>query len=484
MSKYDDYEMTIGIECHVQLNTRTKLFGSSNNDAREAEPNTTVDHIDWALPGMLPVLNKQAIVLAVKAAKALGAEVNPVSRFDRKHYFYPDLPKGYQTSQFYQPIIGPGKVRVDSEEGEFEVRIEHAHLEEDAGKLTHSLTHSLIDLNRAGTPLIEIVTMPDIHSAKQAKAFASELHKLMVFSGVTIGDLYHGNMRFDVNVSVAKKGSDKLGTRAEIKNLNSFRSVEKAAEYEFYRQIDELEAGRNVVQETRGFDEAKQKTFSQRSKEEAQDYRYMPDPDIPPIVLSKEDIQKMQADMPKLPSYYRQLFHELGLDKTVVDALLSSRQLCEFVERIKSKSNIDTARRITFWFVMAINEQIDDNPLIREDGSLIEDDYFVQLSKMVDSSELSSSSAKEIFKAMQSSGDEPLKIAKSMGLIQVNDGSAIEAIVDEILETDQGKKALTDVKSGNQKAVGFIVGQAMKLSKGQANPQMVQNILNQKLKEN
>jgi aspartyl-tRNA(Asn)/glutamyl-tRNA(Gln) amidotransferase subunit B len=285
-----NYEMTIGIECHVQLKTKTKLFSASDNDARDKAPNEATSPIDFGLPGMLPVLNKEAVRLAVRAGKALNATIANVSRFDRKHYFYPDLPKGYQTSQLYQPIIGEGKIEAVLPNGEtFEVRIEHAHLEEDAGKLTHNGDHSLVDLNRAGTPLIEIVSMPDIHSAEQARAYAEELHKRMVFAGVSDGDLYQGNMRFDVNISARKFGDPELGTRTEIKNLNSFRSVERAAAYEFERQVKLLEKGEKVKQETRGWLDDEQKTFSQRSKEEAQDYRYMPDPDIPPIVLSDEN---------------------------------------------------------------------------------------------------------------------------------------------------------------------------------------------------
>ena len=288
----NDYEATIGIECHVQLATNTKLFSSVDNDARDADPNSKISAIDYALPGMLPMLNHEAIVFAVHAGYALNAKIANISRFDRKHYFYPDLPKGYQTTQMNQPIILSG--HIDLPNGE-KVRIHHAHLEEDAGKLTHYNDYSLVDLNRAGTPLIEIVSEPDIHSAHSAKLYAQELHMLMTFAGVTIGDLYHGNMRFDVNVSVAKKGATGLGTRTEVKNLNSFRSVERAAQYEIDRQIERLKSGEQIVQETRGWLDAAQKTVSQRSKENAQDYRYMPDADIPPVVLTDDEIATMQS---------------------------------------------------------------------------------------------------------------------------------------------------------------------------------------------
>src|SRR3989338_644822 len=314
------YDMTIGIECHVQLATNTKLFSATDNDARDKAPNSVVSPIDYGLPGLLPVLNRAAVDLAIKAGKALGSEIARISRFDRKHYFYPDLPKGYQTTQMYLPIIEAGYIDAPLEDGSsVRVRIHHAHMEEDAGKLTHFGDHSLVDLNRAGTPLIEIVSEPDIHSAEAAKAYASELHKLMTYAGVTHGDLYHGNMRFDVNLSVALKGATELGTRAEVKNLNSFRSVEKAAEYEFNRQIDRLESGETIVQETRGCDESAQKTNSQRSKEDAQDYRYMPDADIPPIVLTDEEVERIQSEVPILPPEYRSRWAGLGIDKSVTD---------------------------------------------------------------------------------------------------------------------------------------------------------------------
>ena len=347
MSVYDDYEMTIGIECHVQLATKTKLFSPADNDARDAEPNTKTHQIDFGLPGMLPVLNKHAVELAVRAGKALNSPIAHVSRFDRKHYFYPDLPKGYQTSQMYNPIILAGYVDAPLEDGSLKrVRIHHAHMEEDAGKLTHHDGYSLVDLNRAGTPLIEIVSEPDMHSAEEAKAYVSELHKLMVYAGVTYGNLYHGNMRFDVNISVAKKGATELGKRAEIKNLNSFRSVERAAEYEFKRQVDILERGEEVVQETRGWNDDKQITISQRSKEDAQDYRYMPDPDIPPVVLTDEVINEIQSKVPMLPGEYREKWSALNLDKSVINSLLSNQDYAQITLEVQEKSDEASAKRV------------------------------------------------------------------------------------------------------------------------------------------
>ena len=302
MSKYIP---TIGIECHVQLCTRTKLFSEVDNDARGKEPNSCVSPVDYALPGMLPRLNGEAIKFAIRAGKAMNCEINPESRFDRKHYFYPDSPKGYQITQFYHPIIGEGYVELPSGT---KIRIEHAHLEGDAGKLTHFDSYSLVDLNRVDTPLIEIVSMPDIHSAKEAHDYCKELWRLMCFAGVTYGDLYNGNMRFDVNISLAPEGAKELGTRAEVKNLNSFRSVERAVEYEIMRQSKLLDKGEKVVQETRGWNDATGKTTGQRSKEEAKDYRYMPEPDLPPIRLSAEFIEKESAKLPLMPKDYREKF--------------------------------------------------------------------------------------------------------------------------------------------------------------------------------
>jgi len=306
------YTATIGIECHVQLKTQTKLFAAVGNDAREAPPNTLVSHICFGMPGALPVLNQEAVHLAVKAAFALGTEPQRFSKFDRKHYFYPDLPKGYQISQFDEPIIDKGAITLDVNGVSHTIGITRAHMEEDAGKSTHPAgqDYSLVDLNRAGTPLLEIVSEPDMHTSAEAKAYAHELYLRMRYADVSEANLYYGNMRFDVNVSVSM--TDELGTRSETKNLNSFRSVEKAVDYEINRQIERLESGERIVQETRGWDDDKLSTFSQRSKENADNYRYMPDPDLPPIVLSEEYIASVKAEMPIMPDEWRERLSSLG----------------------------------------------------------------------------------------------------------------------------------------------------------------------------
>ncbi|HEV7951959.1 MAG TPA: Asp-tRNA(Asn)/Glu-tRNA(Gln) amidotransferase subunit GatB [Candidatus Saccharimonadales bacterium] len=478
----DKYEMTIGVECHVQLATATKLFSGADNDARDKSPNSVVSPIDFGLPGMLPVLNREAVNLAIKAGKALNAPIAKVSRFDRKHYFYPDLPKGYQTTQMYNPIILEGYIDAPLEDGStVRVRIHHAHMEEDAGKLTHYSDYSLVDLNRAGTPLIEIVSEPDIHSAAEAKAYASELHHLMTYAGVTRGDLYHGNMRFDVNVSVALKGATQLGTRAEVKNLNSFRSVEKAAEYEFRRQVAVLEKGERVVQETRGWDDAKQTTSSQRSKEDAQDYRYMPDADIPPIVLTDEEIAEIQATVPMLPPEYREKWQGLQLDSSVVNTILNNAPVAVTLDAINDRYDAEVTKRAFNWFSSTSADEID---IAAVESGLVGPRRLVELSQMVGDNKLSSTGAKEIFLALfdeTNRGVMPEDIAREKNLLQVSDEGAIAAIVDEVLADPASAKAVEDIRNGNDKVIGFLVGQVMKKSQGKANPALAQKLIRERL---
>ena len=470
----EEYKMTIGIECHVQLNTKTKLFSGVDNDATDKEPNSCVSPIDYALPGMLPVLNKAAVEKAVRAGLAMNCKINLTSRFDRKHYYYPDLPKGYQITQMYQPIIDAGAVHLPDGST---VKIEHAHLEEDAGKLTHFGSYSLVDLNRAGTPLIEIVSMPDIHSAAQARMYCEELHHLMIYAGVSNGDLYQGNMRFDVNISVSK--TDELGTRAEIKNLNSFRSVEKAVEYEFARQTALLEKGEKVKQETRGWNDASGKTTPQRSKEEAQDYRYMPEPDVPPVVLTQEFVDKIEHEMPMMPDEYRTRFDSLNLDASEREAILNYPILAKRLTEVCEK-NVALAPRVAHWFsgILMAEENVD------KDYSLATAAELLELSEMVEKKELSSTAGKEIFLEMydrKNTSKTPHQLAKEMNLLQENDEEALGKIIDEVLAAPECAKAAEDVRNGEMKAIGFLVGQAMKKSKGKANPATVNELIKAKL---
>lgn len=477
MSVYDEYEMTIGIECHVQLATKTKLFSGADNDAREAEPNTKVVAVDYGLPGMLPVLNREAVNLAIKAGKALNADIARVSRFDRKHYFYPDLPKGYQTSQLYHPIILAGFVDVPLESGDsVRVRIHHAHMEEDAGKLTHHGAYSLVDLNRAGTPLIEIVSEPDIHSAAEARAYATELYRLMTYAGVTHGDLYHGNMRFDVNISVAKKGAAELGKRTEVKNLNSFRSIEKAAEYEFRRQVDVLERGEHVVQETRGWNDDQAITTSQRSKEDAQDYRYMPDADIPPIVLTDAEITEIQASTPKLPPEYRAEFLALNVDSSVIAKVMSHREYAELVSAVLKNGSSAAAKRVANWLASSLTAD-DAGAAVAMPSA----DDLIVLADMADKDEVTSNAAAELFNVLMNGETDPRRLAEKRNLLQVSDEGEIAAIVDAVLADPASQKAVEDIKAGNDKAIGFLVGQIMKKSSGKANPSLAQKLIRERL---
>jgi len=477
------YEMTIGIECHVQLATATKLFSPADNDARDAEPNSKVHPIDFGLPGMLPILNRHAVDLAIRAGKALNAPIARVSRFDRKHYFYPDLPNGYQITQMYQPIILAGSVATVLEDGsEHQVGIHHAHMETDAGKLTHYGDYSLVDLNRAGTPLIEIVSEPDMHSPAEARAYATELHRLMTYAGVTHGDLYHGNMRFDVNISVAPKGSTELGKRAEVKNLNSFRSVERAAEYEFRRQVELVEKGEQVVQETRGWNDDKGTTTSQRSKEDAQDYRYMPDADIPPIVLSDEEIEKIQADMPMLPSDLRAILKAAGLDYAMTETALNITEpwVRDFLVQIAAGTEGEIRRRILNWLIIDIQGRVSAGDDTWEGKQLLPE-HLVNLAEMAVGGEISSNSAVVVLQEMLVSGDAPRMIAKGKNLLQVSDEGAIATIVDEVLADPASATSIADIKAGKDKAIGYLVGQIMKKSKGQANPALAQKLIRERL---
>lgn len=473
-----NYRMTIGIECHVQLATATKLFSPADNDARDKEPNAVVHPIDFGLPGMLPRLNKEAVNLAVKAGKALNAKVSNISRFDRKHYFYPDLPNGYQITQMYNPTILSGEIEAPLDDGEsVRVRIHHAHIEMDAGKLTHFSDYSLVDLNRAGTPLIEIVSEPDMHSPQEAKAYAAELHKLMVYAGVTRGDLYHGNMRFDVNISVAPEDATELGKRAEVKNLNSFRSVERAAEYEYKRQVELLEKGERVIQETRGWDDAKGRTSSQRSKEDAQDYRYMPDADIPPVVLTDKEIADIQSVVPNLPPYYRQKWVDIGIDRSVVDTLLSDQANALLISDIQDTAGNDIAKRVAHWFSNALSSA----EVSATHKMALHPEGFIELARMVDGAELSSTAAKEVFNELLASDKSARAIAEEKNLLQMSDEGEISAVVEEVLADPANAKAIEDIRTGNDKVIGFLVGQIMKKSAGKANPAMAQKLIREKL---
>jgi aspartyl-tRNA(Asn)/glutamyl-tRNA(Gln) amidotransferase subunit B len=480
------YVCTIGIECHVQLKTKTKLFAAIDNDAREAPPNTLVSHICFGLPGALPVLNKEAIRLASKAAFALNSQPQKFSKFDRKHYFYPDLPMGYQITQYEEPIILGGEVEIEVEDVKKKIGITRAHLEADAGKSTHpsGADYSLVDLNRAGTPLLEIVSEPDMHSSAEARAYAHELYLRMRYADVSDANLYYGNMRFDVNVSVSQ--TVELGVRSETKNLNSFKAVEKTIDYEIIRQIEVLEKGGTILQETRGWDDAKQKTFSQRTKENADDYRYMPDPDIPPVILEDEYIAKIKSQMPIMPGDWRNLLSELGLDKPAIETLLdaevefpNAKLLTSLKEALVSSDNF--ARSLANWMVNILI------PHYRQADSAEADvkqrlNLLSALYNLLQEGQLSSTNAKALIIIINDSNDINLDIkqlAKEKGLIQLSDEGEIAKVVEQVLS--ENAKAAEDVKNGETKAVGFLVGQVMKLSQGKANPTTAQELIRKQL---
>lgn len=475
------YLPTIGIECHVQLKTKTKLFSGVSNDARDAEPNSVISHICLGLPGALPYVNAAAVDLASRAAFALNTTPQLYSKFDRKHYFYPDLPKGYQITQYDEPIILGGYVTISDNGQKKKIGITRAHLEEDAGKNTHPAgkDYSLVDLNRAGTPLLEIVSEPEIHSATQAKAYAKELYLLMRYAGVTEGDLYHGNMRFDVNVSVSK--DSQLGVRTETKNLNSFKSVERAVLFEIDRQIEVLENQGVIDQETRGWDDAKQKTVSQRSKEEAHDYRYFPEPDIPPLALTKEYVESIEKQMPDLPHTLRKKMHAQGLSPEVTETLLNTVEICRLLEAVMSETDDKaTVRRVANWLSGELVALLSENGL-RPESLQLTSAELISLNDLVVKGTISSSAAKQILREMAMSGGEALSIAKQRDLLQTSNESHLAAVIKQVISNHP--QALTDIKSGEQKALGFLVGQVMKETKGKANPQLVNKLLREITKQ-
>lgn len=476
----DKYEATIGIECHVQLKTKTKLFAGVSNDAREAEQNTLVSPICFGMPGVLPVLNSEAVELAIRAGIALNAEVAEFSKFDRKHYFYPDLPMGYQITQFDEPTIGKGEIDVPMEDGSsFRVRITRAHMEADAGKSTHpnGADYSLVDLNRAGTPLIEIVSEADMHSAKQARAYAKELYFLMKYAGVSDVDLYHGNMRFDVNVSVALKDSDKLGTRTETKNLNSFKSIERASDFEIDRQIEVIESGGSIRQETRGWDDDKAVTFSQRDKEDAHDYRYFPDPDLPPIEIETSHIDEVRASMPMLPPEIRTKLSGAGIELSVIDTLLGNEHWIDILLTCMEEKPDDkkALKKLSNWLVGDVKAEAQNG-----NDKYLTYNHLIELYDMVSGGSLSSSGAKEVLvEILSNKGGSAKEIAENKKLIQVSDSGAIDEYVNKVLEANP--QAVSDIKNGEMKAIGFLVGQVMKESKGQANPSLAKQAIEKKI---
>ena len=473
----NQYEVVIGLEVHAQVLSQSKLFSTSATKFG-AEPNTQVSLVDAAFPGMLPVINEFCVKQAIKTGIGLKAKINKRSVFDRKNYFYADLPQGYQISQFKDPIVGEGKVILDMPEGQKEVGIERLHLEQDAGKSIHDLDpkNTFVDLNRSGVALMEIVSKPDLRSPEEVNAYIKKLRSIMRYLGTCDGNMQEGSLRADVNVSVRKKGTKDFGTRCEIKNVNSIKFMQMAIEYEANRQVDLIEDRRSVDQETRLFDTKKNETRSMRSKEDAHDYRYFPDPDLLPLEVSDEFINQLQSEIPELPDEKKKRFiDQFKLTPYEANIMVSDIETSNYFEDVVKKSDVKLA---TNWIIgelfAALNEknlEITDSPISA--GNLS------KLINLIKDGTISGKIAKTVFEQMMEGDKDPKKIVEEKGLKQESDPKALEALIDKVIDDNRDKA--TEYKSGKVKLFGFFVGQVMKVSGGKANPQLVNEILKKKL---
>lgn len=477
------WETVIGLEVHLQLATRSKIFSGSATTFG-AEPNTQASAVDLAMPGMLPVLNAEAVRYAVMFGLGIGAEIGRRSVFDRKNYFYPDLPKGYQISQFEAPIVGRGTFEIQLEDGTTRsIGITRAHLEEDAGKSLHEDFHGQtgIDLNRAGTPLLEIVSEPDLRNAVEAVAYLKAMHSLVTYLGISDGNMAEGSMRCDINISLRPVGSETLGTRAEIKNVNSFRFVEKAIRYELQRQAEILEDGGTIVQETRLYDADLDETRSMRSKEVANDYRYFPEPDLLPVVIDEAYIDGLRAGLPELPTEKRHRFVEqYSLGKYDANVLAASRELADYFEAVVAACG--DAKIAANWVQVELLGQLNKSELGITDCPVSASALGGLITRILDNS-ISGKIAKQVFEGMWQGEGSADEIIEARGLKQVSDSGALESMVDEVIaaNTGQVEQYRAADEDRRKKLVGFFVGQVMKVSKGQANPKMVNELLAKKL---
>ena len=478
INRHDNqYEVVIGLEVHAQVTSESKLFSTSATKFG-AEPNTQVSLVDAAFPGMLPVINEYCVKQAIKTGIGLKAKINKRSVFDRKNYFYADLPQGYQISQFNDPIVGEGKVILDMPDGQKEVGIERLHLEQDAGKSIHDLDpkNTFVDLNRSGVALMEIVSKPDLRSPDEVNAYIKKLRSIMRYLGTCDGNMQEGSLRADVNVSVRKKGSKEFGTRCEIKNVNSIKFMQMAIEYEANRQVDLIEDGQTIDQETRLFDTKKNETRSMRSKEDAHDYRYFPDPDLLPLEVSDDFIENLKSEIPELPDEKKKRFIEkFKLSPYEANILVSDIETSNYFENVIKKSDVKLA---TNWIIgelfAALNEknlEITESPISA--GNLS------KLINLIKDGTISGKIAKTVFEQMMEGDKDPKKIVEEKGLKQESDPKALEALIDKVIDDNRDKA--TEYKSGKVKLFGFFVGQVMKVSGGKANPQLVNEILKKKL---
>ena len=476
----DNWEAVIGLEIHVQLSTKSKLFsGASTNFG--ALPNTQACNIDLAMPGVLPVLNEEVLKMAIKLGKALNADINSPTSFARKNYFYPDSPKGYQISQMDKPIVESGYLDIDTENGVKRIGVTRAHLEEDAGKSLHDDFdgQSGIDLNRAGTPLLEIVSEPEINTPQEAVAYLKSIHSIIRYLEISDGNMAEGSMRCDANVSVRKKGDTKLGTRTETKNVNSFRFVEKAIQYEIDRQINELESGNQITQETRLYDSQANSTRPMRSKEFANDYRYFPEPDLLPINLEKEFIEEVMATMPEMPTQKKIRFvSEFNLSEYDADLLAADKDLANFFEAVVKVSN--SPKLSANWIMGELSAELN-NENLSINESKITSNQLGQLILRIEDGTISGKIAKEIFEKLWSSDNEVDEIIQGEGLEQVTDDKEIESMIDKVINNNP--EQLEQYRSGKDRLFGFFVGQVMKASQGKANPTQVNDILRKKLEK-
>lgn len=477
----EKYEVVIGIECHVQLATKSKLFCACDNDSRDAPPNVHICPVCFGMPGALPVLNKHAVELALRMGLALGAVYpdNLHTKFDRKNYFYPDSPKGYQITQFDEPVVPGGMVEFPLNGELKRVGITRAHLEGDAGKLTHpeGKQYSLVDFNRAETPLLEIVSEPDMRSAAEAKGYAKELFNLARYAAVSDANLFYGNMRFDVNVSIMEKGAVKFGTRTETKNLNSFQAIEKAVEYEVKRQIAAVENGERIRQETRGWNEAKGQTYAMRSKEDADEYRYFPEPDLPPVIITKAMVQVQQNELGLLPKDLRAEIAAAGLPPLEAEALVADPDAAVFWHHVLSLS----AEQARFAFTWLIGDRVKlaETTATTLTKSALDPSTLAAVGQMVTAGQLSSSNAKTLLADLWVVPAEPLARAMQLGLLQQSDTAELGKIVDQVIADHP--QAVADYQAGNLRAFGALVGQAMKATQGKGNPPVINQLLKDRL---
>ena len=475
-----NWEAVIGLEIHVQLSTKSKLFSGASTSFG-ALPNTQACNIDLAMPGVLPVLNEEVLNMAIKLGSALNANINSPTSFARKNYFYPDSPKGYQISQMDNPIVENGYLDIETEKGSKRIGVTRAHLEEDAGKSLHDdfEGQSGIDLNRAGTPLLEIVSEPEISSAEEAVAYLKSIHSIIRYLNISDGNMAEGSMRCDANVSVRRKGDPELGTRTETKNVNSFRFVEKAIQYEIERQVHEIESGNTITQETRLYDSQKNTTRPMRSKEFANDYRYFPEPDLLPIILEKEFIQNVLEGMPEMPNEKKERFvSQFSLSKYDADLLAADKDIANYFEEVVKISN--SPKLSTNWIMGELSAELNNENLNISD-SKVSSEKLGQLILRIEDGTISGKIAKDIFEKMWSSGKEVDEIIQGEGLEQVTDDKEIESMIDEVIENNP--EQLEQYRSGKDRLFGFFVGQVMKASQGKANPKQVNDILKSKLEK-